>query len=429
MLRRNRSILSLFLVAALAAALGLLYSCDKSTSTPEPQGDLSGSARIEPDVGGSAMLGAVTDTVAPYGRIEVWAANIAFDPETGMVTFDVKLVNLTRRTLTPAIRFVITEIRPPDVAVVDFDGTTPDGFPFYDFSDMLGDDRVLSPGESTGPVTMKFHTVEARAFSIGFRLEFGLGLREGVIAGVVFRDDNKNGILDRCDGCEPGIPGITVVLQLPCDRDDGDDDGDDPGDSTVTEPYPGYTLIARTDENGRYRFEGLGEGAYKVFVVVSPERWEITSANPLLVMLVKGPDGKVQSFLEGHFGLFPLVAPPPGDNLFGPILVGPHSRVGVLLDSTFVNPPSPLTVVYHYYVDVALPVIEGPWPVIVDTAAAWINDELVFEYRRAPSDTMGILPMRIPVRDGLVNVGENAIRIYTDGNEYAAALWRVFRQP
>lgn len=424
MLRRNRSsVLSLLLAAALAAALGLFFSCDNNPSTPSSQGDLSGSAKIEPGVGGSVMLGAVTDTVAPYGRIEVWATNIAFNGETGMVTFDVKLVNLTRRTLTPSIHFVITDIRPDDVSVVDFDGSSQDGFPFYDFSDMLGEDGVLSPGESTGLVTMTFHTVTARSFAIGFRIEFGTIVGDGVIGGVVFRDDNKNGERERCDRCEPGIPGITVVL-VPMPNGGGD-----PGDSTVTEPHPGNSLVTQTDADGVYSFRGLREGAYMVRVIVSPERWEVTSTNPLMVTLVKGPDGHVQSFLEGHFGLYPLYTPPPSDNLFGPILVGPHSRVGVLLDSMFVNPPSPLPVVYHYFIDVALPAFEGPWPVIVDTAAAWINDELVFEYKRAPSDTMGFVPVRIPLRDGLVNFGDNTIRIYTDGNEFAAAMWRVYRQP
>jgi len=110
-------------------------------------------------------------------------------------------------------------------------------------------------------------------------------------------------------------------------------------------------------------------------------------------------------------------------------MIARRRRVGVLLDSTFVNPPSRLPVVCHYFLDVALPIFEGPWPVIIDTAAAWINDKLVFEYKQVPSDSMGFIPLRIPVRDGLVNFGDNAIRTYTNGNEYAAAPWQVYRSP
>jgi hypothetical protein len=201
------------------------------------------------------------------------------------------------------------------------------------------------------------------------------------------------------------------------------------------------TLITRTDSSGAYSFGNLKEGVYKVFVAVSPDRWKITSTNPLLITLVKGPDGKVQNFAGANFGLYPIVTPGP-ENLFGPVLVGPFSPYGAELDSTFVNPPSLLTVVFHYYLDVSEHPFEWPIQSVVDSASAWINDVLVFSYHREeapdsmsygtePADTIypGFSQRTIALPDSLVKIGENAIRIRTDGNDQASLLWTVYRKP
>ena len=400
----------------LLLALGIaLFSCDHQPTTVDDArtaGDLSGTGTIDPDAGGAVLLGSVADSITAPGRIEIWASNISFDAETGVVSFDAALANQSARTIPPPIHFVVVDIEPPDVAVVDFDGVSRDGFPFYDFSATLGPDGVLSPGERTEPVTMKFHTVRARSFAIGFRIDLGPAGGDGVVGGVVFRDDNRNGERDRCERCnEIGIPGITVALEKPLSTGEI------------------VTRIVRTDSMGAYRFFGLGEGVYKVFVAAPEDLWKITSANPLLVTLVKGPDGRVLSFLGANFGLFPLMSPGP-EALFGPILIGPASPHGALLDSTFVNPPSPLTVVFSYYLEVFQPPFEGPFPVVIDTAEAWINGERVFEYRRTMDpDTAYFAPQRLRIRDGLVNVGRNSIRLVTEGNEHAALVWRVYRKP
>jgi hypothetical protein len=167
-----------------------------------------------------------------------------------------------------------------------------------------------------------------------------------------------------------------------------------------------------------------------VFVAAPWDEWKVTSANPLLVTLIKGPDGKVQDFFGADFGLFPLK--PPAMDLFGPIMIGPFSRFGAELDSTFVNPPSPLTVVFNYYVDIDVPVgpMTTPRLEIVDSAAVWINGEMVFEYMRTmPPDTAYFGPQTVKIRDGLVQDGENTIRLLTAGDGTAALMWRVYKKP
>jgi hypothetical protein len=408
------SITKLIIPVLFVIVSALVFSCGEQPTgiVQEPGDGLSGIGEIDPDAGGDFLLGTVSDSTRGPGHIEIWAKNVAFDSASGIVSFDVQLVNRMRTNIPAPIRFVVTYIRPADIAVLGFDGTTRDGFPYYDFSSKLGNDNILEPGESSEPVTMKFHTVRPRPFAIGFRIDLGPSPGTGMIAGVVFQDDNRNGIRDRCkdDPCEPGIPGITVALEKTLSD----------GDRVI--------LLVRTDVNGEYHFGGLREGVYKVFVEASPQYWEVTSPNPLLVTLIEGPDGEVQDFFGANFGLYPLYPPPP-DNLFGPILVGPASPYGTLVDSTFTNPPSVLPVVFHYYLEVMEPPWEGPYPVVVDSASAWINDVLVYEYSKStPPDTIAFTPKTIRLRDNLVHGGENKIRLFTDGPGRSALMWRIYRK-
>ncbi|HVO76941.1 MAG TPA: SdrD B-like domain-containing protein [Candidatus Bathyarchaeia archaeon] len=421
--RKRSSIVFVYLPVLLALIAALVFSCsDQPTNVKldSKSGGLSGSGTVNPGASGSFLLGSVVDTVAAPGHIEVWAKHVSFDSASGMVSFDVQLLNKTQRPIAAPIHFVITDIIPDDIALVGFDGVAPDGKPFMDFSSKLGSDNILTAGELSDPVTFKFHTVTARSFAIGFRLESGRPGGPGVIAGVVFRDDNKDGVRSTCEGCEPGIPHITVALEktLP--------------NGTME------TMITESDSSGAYRFIGLVEGVYTVLVVAPADRWIVTSANPLLVTLVKSPDGTIPPFLHADFGLFPVV-PVNHENLFGPILVGPRMPHGKLVDSTFVNPPSPLTVVFHYYIDVKEPPMMSPLRAEVDTASAWINDVLVYTFhRKAPPDTIplaawpdsiGFVPMTIQLPDTLVKAGSNTIRLFTDGNEHAALMWRVYKKP
>jgi hypothetical protein len=416
MIQNRRFSISPIVLVFVALALALMFSCsDQPTAVkPESGGSLNGSGNINPATGGSFLLAAVSDTSLGSGPIEVWAMNVAFTESTGIASFDVQLLNRTQRTHSLPIRFVITDIRPADIAVVDFDGTTEDALPFYTFGEQLGGGTVLAPGARTEPVTMKFHTVTARSFAIGFRLDLGPAAGTGTIEGTVYLDNNQNGVRDRECRCEPGIPGIAVALERTLENGDK------------------VTFLALTDSNGVYRFAGLREGSCKVFAVAPEDLWKVTTANPLLVTLVKGADGKVQDFLGADFGFFSLKPPiPPITNLFGPIIIGPPTPFGTELDSTFINPPSPLTVIYKYYLEVKVPLREMCFGFnVVDSAEAWINDKMVFTYRRENLGDTTWAPYRfkrqlVELPDSLMITGENAIRLIADGDECAALEWKV----
>ena len=400
----------------LALLLALVFSCSEHpmSTVKDGGGGLEGKGAIDPGATTGFLLGSVSDsTIVGPGRIDVWASNIVFDDSTGIVSLDVQLWNRALRNILPPIHFVISDIIPADISVVGFDGVSGDGFPYYDFSSKLGDDNILEPEERTEPVRMQFHTVTLRSFGIGFRIELGPPGGTGVIGGIVFHDENQDGRRDRLCRCEYGIPGITVALEVSSDEGN-------------------FMAIAQTDSAGEYKFRGLKAGVYKVFVAVNPDEWKITSTSPLLVTLVPGTGGEVQDFLRAHFGLYPLRPPQPPNPgiLFGPLRVGPMSRVGTELDSTFVNPPSNLPVVFYYYLDVMEPPFEMPRIGVVDSAAAWINGEKVYEYYRTePPDTVYFPPQTIKLREGLVAEGENSIRITTYGNGSAALVWAVSKTP
>jgi hypothetical protein len=410
--------LSVFSVAfvLVALTLALMFSCsDQPTAIDKDKDDgLGGTGELDPGASGRFLIGEVVDTSLGTGTLEVWAMNAAFNETTGIATFDVQILNGTQSSYHLPVCFMITSIRPDDIAVVDFDGIMA-GAPYYNISEALGGGNVLKPGESSAPVTMKFHTVTPRSFAIGFH--FGASpVPLGTIAGVVFLDADKDGAMNRSCRCEPGIPGIIVALQKTL-----------PGGRTVE-------FIAGTDSSGAYEFKWLKEGVYKLFVTMIENRYLVTSPNPLLITLIKGTDGKVQDFLGADFGLFLLNPPPnPVARLFGPVIIGPPTPFGTELDSTFVNPPSPLTVIYKYYLEVNAPAREMCFGFnVVDSAEAWINDKMAFMYRRENPDDTIWAPYRFERRvvelpDSVMITGENTIRLMTDGDECAALEWKVFK--
>ncbi len=280
------SFIAIFFILLLVFAISCSEQPTRVQNQPGDTGGFTGGGGIDPGADGRFLLGTVEDTTFCAGYIEVWAMDVAYDGNSGNVSFDVQLGNNTECPIPAPVHFVIISVVPSDISAVDFDGISEDGFPFYDFSTKLGSDNILEPGEISDRVTMRFHTGEPRSFSIGFRIDFGPVSDTGIIAGVVFRDDNKNGVRDQCDGCEPGISGITITMHRGFDK------------STEN------LFITRTDANGEYRFSNLEEGVYTVRVQAPPAMWEITSSNPLLVTLIKGLDGRVQDFYRANFGLF-----------------------------------------------------------------------------------------------------------------------------
>jgi hypothetical protein len=407
--RKKRIILSCFLFV-LALSFVVFMSCKNEPTTVQVNdGTNTGTGNIDPGTSGEFLLAAADGGDIVLGKLELWAYNLTTDPDSGTVSFDAILVNSTEAPIYPPIRFVITSLSPPSVTVVNPSGYDGMGHPFFDFSRKLGPDGVLSPFEKSQPMRFIFHTGPPTSFVIGYRFDFAWQPAGKVIAGAVFADLNNNGVRERC---EPGIPRVVVTL-----------DSRSPDGAAIHKE-------ARTDENGQFMFSGLAVGVYSV-AAMAPLGASPTTPNPVLVTLA-GDQENIVGVLFGFFG----VQFPGGElTLFGPMLVGPKSRVGPVFDGVFKNPPDPpdstvdgpLPLPAKFVLEVAYPPIMAPFPVQYDSALVVINDVVVYKYVYSDNPTFrDPIPGNYVLPDGVVQPGENRIHIEVMGSEYASLIFRVY---
>ena len=306
---------------------------------PGDDGAFVSSGDIDP-LGDADFLLSTVDLGHDFrGALEVWVFDLTVEGDSS-VSFDIAIANKTDRDVYPPIHFVITKLIPNTITVLNPDGFTDGRLPFFDFSDDIGDDGVLAAGETTGRVKVRFGWPHPMPFAIGFRLYIGQKPIEGVIGGVVFKDRDQDGHFD--PEHDTGIAGIPIELR--------------PTGGEPTRPR-----VIDTNRDGRYGFEGLPAGVYKVTIVPLPGM-KLTTPPELLVTLIELADGTVSSFFDANFGATPLV---PFERVFGPILVGPASPFGARVDTLVVIPPPPPTfreVDYVYFVRVEPPMVMGPYP-------------------------------------------------------------------
>lgn len=406
---------SLHLLAAILLLLlvSLMFSCSESPTGTDVRTSMEGSGRIDPGAGDRLLLSSVDMGPGWRGSVDVWAYDLSVESDS-VVGFDLVLVNGTDHDIIPPIQFVITSIVPNTVTVLNADGFYTDASPYFDFSDDVGEDGVLAPGQSSERVRARFRWPAPMAFSIGFRFVIGEAPADGVIAGVVFYDTNENGLYDA--DIELGIPGVPVELAATW------------GDSARTT----VAIVGTTDNSGRYEFENLPAGVYKVTALT--RAWvRFTTANPLLVTLVELPDGTVSSFLEAHFGVTGGILPPPEPGVvFGPAPVGPGSPLGTRVDSTFVVPPAmpPFPPVGNvYYLRVEPPMVAGPYPVWIEKVSVWIDGRGVYKFD-CPPDSLCFPPVDwLPLDSVLTTEGQHTISIEALGKESSFVLVSIEHAP
>ena len=168
----------------------------------------------------------------------------------------------------------------------------------------------------------------------------------GEVHGLLFRDDNPNGIRQ---AREPGLPGKAVYLDA---NDNGRLDAGEPAAVTMDDD----PLTPLVDEAGTYSFHGVAPGSHRVARVFEPG-WEQTFREPRLrvelvsngwqVVEVEGDSDSQRVSIggDGRFVAFESVASNlvPGDtNTWRDIFVhdrqtGSTERVSVALDDTQAN--------------------------------------------------------------------------------------------
>jgi hypothetical protein len=205
------------------------------------------------------------------------------------VSLDVAIRNASDRRLFPSALVLLRDFNPEAVTVLNADavdstlvGTDPViGLAYiFDYSDLLGDDRVLTPGETSGPKRWIFHDPGLVAFSFSADALFGLGDAPAHIAGSAFWDANENGEFDRDEE-----PARTGVVQIENPR--------------------GAIALARIDATGHYevpvRVAGLFRATFWIPLRNAPLCF--TTPHPLEILLPPGPRGWPVSFDEADFGL------------------------------------------------------------------------------------------------------------------------------
>lgn len=293
--RRPRALAVAGLIALVAGLVLLLGGCS-DTERPATSGDQTqGAALVDGSLqpGGQTFVLKALDETQPGRapiRVELIGSNLQIDREAETVSLDVAIRNAGERPLYAPATIWISNLVPPDVEVLNADlGPAPvaqsdppiprRGFAY---TELLGDDQVLTAGETSDVGTWSFHVPGLAAFSFRASAEFGMVPDLPLIAGRCFNDRNRNGQID--DG-EPPVPNGMVTITAP----------------------DGTTLIARPGEDGAYSVPVTLPGLYNLlYNPLIRCRCEVvfTTPNPVQALLPPGPDGRPASFLDADFGLF-----------------------------------------------------------------------------------------------------------------------------
>ncbi len=289
--------LRLFLALILVSSLtGCLRSIENDEAgVDDGVRELTG--EIDP-VAGSFVMKRVEGSTVDGVPVHIELAGRFVRPPTrpGEVALAVAIRNLDQHGLYAPAELILSDFVPPSVspafgnpdwiicptdsAVDSTSVNIPAGCKsVYDYSGLLGDDRVLSPGETSGEKLMVFHDPENVSFSFRVQARFGLTPNRPQIAGFVYGDANRNG---QPDPDEPPFGGGTIRVT-----------------------GPGFAeRFVPVNEDGKYSVHVREAGLYNLWAFPPPTfaPVEPTTSNPLEVVLLRGPDGQVQSFLHADFG-------------------------------------------------------------------------------------------------------------------------------
>ncbi len=287
---KSISLLSLLLVIVFAG-------CSDSTA-PKLAEPVDGGAQFDgsfDSAGGSFVMQRIEEPLPDHRllQIELVGSNVQVDPQRETVSLDVAIRNLGPDALYAPATIWLARFVPPGVVPLNADFsqqpvdsilTAPSLARYgYDYSELLGGDGMLAPNELSQAKSWEFLDPQLQSFSFSARAEFGLEPGHPVIAGVVFSDDNRNGIHDEGEG--PYSAG-GVVIETPS----------------------GDQLSAPLQAGGSYRVPVTEAGLYKarfVSMLACFACWCETTENPLNVFISPGPNGQLSSFEHADFGIYP----------------------------------------------------------------------------------------------------------------------------
>jgi hypothetical protein len=285
----------LFLLAA--GALVLASGCSESVESPPVGGNgpVSFEGSLDP-AAGTFVLKEI-DALPPEHqrlRLQLIGRNLEVDAENSSVSLEVGVRNLSEATLYPDVIVWLSDFLPEAVIPTNADLIPPDsgsvtdslasGLWGYLYSDLLGDDGMLSPREISGFKQWIFYDPGLASFSFGASVEFSLHPAAAALSGIVFDDMDADGELDPD---ETGF-GAGVIF------------ADGPGRDA--------TQVIQVGPNGRFGFPVDQPGLYTLTYIPPPTMAPFaalifTTPNPLEVFMAPGPDRLPQAFHDANFGV------------------------------------------------------------------------------------------------------------------------------
>jgi hypothetical protein len=308
MTNSNQRPVTLVVAFTLVLTLGLLGGGCSDSTAPSADPPAEGTVIFDGSYEGSEFVLQRLNETTPDGRfvsIDLVGRGLQLDDTGEGVSIEVAVRNSadrrgTKLNLYPRVLVSLQDFRPPEVFVTNADFilggcelcdslATGDILPsrqiwIFDYSDQLGDDGFLSPGETSGFRRWVFRDPSRGSFSFQAHVEFGLEPARPSVSGVVFTDLDRNG---EFNGVEEGMQFGTVEMLRP----------------------DGSRAMVEVGREGVWSMPVREPGLYTVTFHPPPTLGFapicLTTPNPLSVLLPPAPDGSAQSFEDANFGIDP----------------------------------------------------------------------------------------------------------------------------
>ncbi len=101
------------------------------------------------------------------GSVNVVRTRPLYDYAAGVSYFGITLANISGESFPAPVRLVIQSVTPSDVTVHNAGGLTDGSLPYYDFSLLLGDEK-LDPDETSSALRAEFHNPGRVRFNFTF---------------------------------------------------------------------------------------------------------------------------------------------------------------------------------------------------------------------------------------------------------------------
>jgi hypothetical protein len=286
--------MALMTAAMLVAAM--LAGCSGSSAPDKVAGN-----QLDPAAGTFALKD--VSIPGPDGEpvlLRLEGSDLVTDPQAGTVALSVRVVNLSSETVHPPLVVWLADLQPATVVPLNADHAFPGALTDpataatdtagwgFDYTALLAGEP-LPPGEATPPKTWLFADPELLPFSFAARIETGAFTGQARLAGRLFFDLDRDGHPSEVE--PPFLAGGVQVTG--------------PG-GIVSWSSPG--------SDGWWELPVRLAGLYEVLFVameMGPQPVPLTTPNPRQVVVTTGPDGRLRSWREGHFGIARDAPPPP----------------------------------------------------------------------------------------------------------------------